>query len=118
MLIDTVALSKEYILKDKYYFKRVRRLGKTFSTPLFFLNIAPCKDARELKFGLIVTTKVDKRAVERNRIRRALSEAVRVRLPKLNRGYHVVIVAKAAAVGKSYQDFDACFAKLLPKTPL
>ena len=113
-----MALPKEYILKDKYYFKRVRRLGKTFSTPLFFLNIASCKDPRELKFGLIVTTKIDKRAVERNRIRRALSEAVRKRLPNMNRGYHVVIVVKAAAVDKGGKDFDNWFEKILPKTSL
>jgi len=113
-----MALPKEYRLKGKYYFRRVKRLGKSFTTPLFFLNIAPSKDPKELKFGFIVSTKIDKRAVERNRIRRLMSEAIRKRLDNFKCGYHIVIIARPAIVGKDTKTIDTWFEKVLLKTQL
>jgi len=110
-----MALPREYRLKDSYYFRRVKRLGKSFNTPLFFLNIAPSKDPDELKFGFVVSTKVDKRAVERNRIRRVLSESIRKRLDGFGRGYHVVIIARPAISGKDTKTIDTWFEKVYPK---
>jgi ribonuclease P protein component len=128
-----MALPKEHRLTEKYDFNRVRRLGKSFSTPLFFLNIAPAKNPQYLRFGIVVSTKIDKRAVARNRVKRLLSEAIikhlaskpshkkqndTLKVVTSSREYDVVIVAKPGIVGKSYEEIADCFNKILPKTPL
>lgn len=115
-----MALPKQHRLPTKYYFKRVKSLGTSFSTPYFFLNIAPSKDSSFTRFGFIISTKIDKRATVRNRIRRLLSEIIRLEiLPKLEgSAYDVVFVARPAIIGKDYEEIAYWVNKILPKTPL
>ncbi len=46
------------------------------------------------RFAFIVSTKIDKRATRRNRIRRLLSESVRHQLPKIVPGLDCVFVVR------------------------
>ncbi len=46
------------------------------------------------RFGFVVSTKIDKRAVKRNRMRRVLSESVRHLLPSLSRCDGIFIARK------------------------
>ena len=46
------------------------------------------------KVGFIVSTKVDKKAVVRNKVARQLREVVRELIPELKTGYSVLIIAK------------------------
>ncbi|MEA5581915.1 ribonuclease P protein component [Nodularia harveyana UHCC-0300] len=49
------------------------------------------------KFGVSISTKVSKRAVIRNRIKRQITQGLHQLLPKLNPGWRVVIVVKPTA---------------------
>ncbi|OGG29916.1 ribonuclease P protein component [Candidatus Gottesmanbacteria bacterium RIFCSPLOWO2_01_FULL_46_9] len=76
----------------------VLRFGKRIPGELFQLIIAPNSsvDSGNLRsrFAFIVSTKVDKRATHRNRIRRLLSESVRLRMESIKPGYDCVFIAK------------------------
>lgn len=56
------------------------------------------------RFGFIVSKKISKKAVERNRVRRLLSEAVRQLLAKTRPGYEVIFLAKKAMVGRGFEE--------------
>lgn len=47
------------------------------------------------RFAFVVSTRIDKRAVARNRIKRLLRESVRHLLPQINTGFDVIILVKA-----------------------
>lgn len=56
------------------------------------------KNEEGLKVGVVVSKKVDKRAVVRNRIKRVILESVRLSLPK-DSGLTLVFYAKKDAAG-------------------
>ena len=63
-------------LKKRAEFLAARR-GRRLNGPLFFIEALERGDAAPARFGLTVTRKVGN-AVERNRIRRRLREAIRI----------------------------------------
>lgn len=58
----------------------------------------------EVKFGFVVSKKVDRRAVVRNRVKRQMREVVRLLVSKeaINPGFLIVLLVKKEIVGKSY----------------
>lgn len=60
--------------------------------------LSPC-------FGISISRKVSKRAVVRNRIKRQLKAVIRHYLPRIEPGWQVVIVVRAAAVECEFDDF-------------
>ena len=79
---------------------------------LKFWRIDPAKYPRrayaadDLKIGFVVSTKVSKKAVERNRVKRQMREVVRLLLQAnaLRPGYLVAVVAKTSMIGKEYHE--------------
>jgi ribonuclease P protein component len=69
--------------------------GRRTATPLFALHWQP--DDVPPRLGLAVSRKVDRRAVGRNRIKRALREEFRHLRGDLPRGRYVVVARHAAA---------------------
>jgi len=58
------------------------------------------------RIGISISTKVSKRAVIRNRIKRQLKAAFRGLLPQISPGWRLVVVVKpSAAKGCDYQQF-------------
>ncbi|MGB8702579.1 MAG: ribonuclease P protein component [Thermosynechococcaceae cyanobacterium] len=57
------------------------------------------------RVGISISTKVSKRAVVRNRIKRQLRAALRRLLPHLDNGWDAVIVVYPQAVQCDYQEF-------------
>ena len=75
--------------------QKVYRSGKTLHTPALVIKFVPGLKSR---IGFVVSKKVSKKAVERNRIKRALREHIRLSLPSLQAGEYM-LVAKPAAAG-------------------
>jgi ribonuclease P protein component len=70
----------------------------------------------ENKYGFVISKRVSKRAVDRNRIKRLLSEAVKINLEKTKgRGYKIVFLAKRAMVGKKMTEVAAEVEQILGK---
>lgn len=64
------------------------------------------------RFGFIVSNRVSKSAVARNRIRRLLREAVYERLSRVNPGLSIVIIGKQKIVGKQLKEIGIELEKL------
>lgn len=80
-------------------FKEVLARGTMYQSPLFGMLVLKSDEKGLTKFGLIVSKKIDKRAVVRNRVRRVLLESVRLKLSEIEDGYLVVFLAKKKLVG-------------------
>jgi ribonuclease P protein component len=73
-------------------FQRIRQEGKVFSGHNLAIAVLKRGDQEESRFGYIVSLKISKKAVVRNKIRRVLKEAVRVR--EIPVGYDCVFLTK------------------------
>jgi len=99
---DFQAVFKEGIRRHSSYFT-LRALKPSFSKKSS-LDTAPettqLTDAAHLestKFGISISTKVSKRAVVRNRIKRQITVALYQLLPRLSPGWRLVVVVKPTA---------------------
>ena len=91
-------LPKSYRFPLSTEFGRIKKEGQMINGSLFGLLIAKGYGTR---FGFVISTKIDKRAVVRHRVKRLLAEAVRANLKKIKPGYDFVFLAKKSVVGKS-----------------
>lgn len=58
------------------------------------------------RFGFIVSTRVHKKAVKRNRARRLLSEAISSFLPKTKKSFDVVVLAKRKIIDADLKEIE------------
>ncbi len=65
-------------------------------SPLLILAWMP-NDVEKIRVGFVVSKRISKRAVDRNYIKRLLSEAIRVYLPRLPIGLDIVVSARQKA---------------------
>ncbi len=84
-------LSKENRLKKKKDFERVFKNGKGFREGFLFLKIIP-NNLGINRFGFMVGKRLSKRATVRNRVRRKISEIVRLKLKDIKHGIDAVFV--------------------------
>jgi len=89
-----VALPTRHRLKKKKEFDLVKKEGKLVRDKLFSILFIKDETSDGPKFGLVVSKKIDKRAVERNRIRRLLAEAIAELLAETDKSLKFVILAK------------------------
>lgn len=91
-------------LRSSADFQRVReRAPRGLATPFFMLSSAP-NGLDHSRFGFTVSKRVARSAVQRNRVRRRLREAIRLRAAHLRPGYDVVLVARAAVLQASWTE--------------
>lgn len=87
-------LAKKYKLTGSKDYARVQDEGKVVQSENFGMAYLNRKDDLPSRFGFVISTKVAKDAVDRNRYKRAMSEAVRIETINLTTGYDVVFLAK------------------------
>jgi ribonuclease P protein component len=79
--------------------QKVYRLGKPAHTPALVIKFVPNRAVGTgvtSRTAFVVSKRVSKKAVERNRIKRALREEIRVNLAKLPKGDYMVMVKPLA----------------------
>jgi ribonuclease P protein component len=89
-------MKRTYRLRRPDQFRRARREGRTFSTPLLLLNVVAGRHKRT-RCGFVVGKQIGI-AVRRNRAKRRVRESVRLALPHIIPGYDVVFVVRSAEV--------------------
>lgn len=95
-------LAKKNRLKNKKDIENVFKKGKTKTGKLVFLKIF--KNNLDIsRFAFIVSTKISKKAVIRNKIKRQLREIVRKNLSNIKSGVDIVIIAKPEIINKYFQ---------------
>lgn len=70
--------------------------GKAVRSQLFTLKYVPNTHRTHPRFSVVVSKKVIKSAVGRNRIRRRIYEYLRLHTPQLNAVYDVVVICTSA----------------------
>lgn len=94
-------LARQYILKGKKNFERVQKEGRVFQSDSFGISVLERGDAEPSRFAFVVSTKISKDATQRNRIKRALGEAMRYERTRVKPGLDVVFLAKAGSAQKA-----------------
>jgi len=97
-------LKKPNRLTQSARFAEIKRKGVSSAHPLMILTKMP-NGLSVSRFGFVVSRRLGK-AVDRNRARRLMREAVRLRLPTLAGGYDIVLVARQQMREASFADVD------------
>ncbi len=115
-------LKKINRISSKKEFQEIKNKGEMKVAELFsilYLNLPPAMAGTSLekgrlnkKFGVIVSKKISKKAVERNQIRRRLMEAVRLKMDIFPEGFRGIFLVKKNILDKKEGEIEACLKKL------
>ena len=107
-------LQKANRLKKKNDFEAVFKKGRSFKNSFLVLKTAPNK-LKETRFGLVVSQKISKKAVVRNKVRRRLSEAIRMEINGIKKGRDMVLIALPGIENKSLLEIKEILASVIKK---
>ena len=105
-------LARQSRLVKEKDFKKIFKRGKSSYAKIFCLKVL----ANELeinRYGIVISTKVSKKAVERYKLKRQIRAAVKELDKKLNRGFDLVVVAYPAAKNQPYEFIKSELGKIL-----
>jgi len=100
-----MALPLKYRLSKSREIEEVLKRGRSFGSGLFQIRFLPAAPGLK-KFAFIVGLKVSKKAVIRNRIKRKISETIRLNILKIKPGYLIVIVVKPQAANEELKKLE------------
>ena len=98
-------------------FDRVFKLGQSFYGQNIGIKVFK-NTKEEIRLGLLVGTKVSKKAPTRNKIKRQIRDIFRKEMPILSRGKDIVIVALRPILNKKYQEIQTDLKSVLKKLKL
>lgn len=109
-------LFRENRLKSKD-FKEIRKGGRFFNEQ--FLSLIKAENnLNQSRFGFVVSQKISKKAVIRNKIKRRLREIIRNNLDKIKKNYNVIFIAKKGIEEKEFKEIKEITEQLLKKARL
>lgn len=108
-------LPKQNRLKKQKDFEKVFKSGKSAKGKYFFLKALPSLK-ESVRVGFVVSKKIAKQAVLRNKIKRRLRAAVKEEMPKFSKRCDVVVVAFPAIKNASYQEIKRDIALVMEKS--
>lgn len=91
-------LSNEHRFHGPNSLRYVYKNGQTVHSRLFNIKYATNERREKPRFAVVVSKKVHKSAVGRNRIRRRLYEIIRLQLPRLHPDRDVVVIVVSGEV--------------------
>ncbi len=108
-------IPKKHRLAKALEVKRTTARGRSFFSP--YAVIKYLSSSSPARLTVVVSTKVSKKAVTRNRIKRVTREEIRKHLPKFQPGEYVIIM-KAAATKIPATELRSSMENLFFKTRL
>lgn len=104
-----LGLSSSYRLKSKKDFAAVQnfvqRHGQRLYSKHFLLLVAQATGDRS-RLGITVTTKIDKRAVVRNRLKRCIREVFRLHRSQFTSKIDIVVIARNESPSLTFQQIE------------
>ena len=110
-------LQKEYRITHKKDFEKIFNDGKGVFTDIMGVKLIP-NNLKYSRFGIIISNKVSKKAVERNKIRRQIRSAIKLNLDKIKRERDIVIICKPEIKKLDYKNIEVELQKILRKVKL
>jgi len=95
-------LERNYRMKKKSSFQTVFAHGKSYTSKHVVIYMFK---GRPIQFGFIASKKVGN-AVKRNRAKRLLREVVRLNLERINIDCQMILIARSAINGASFQEVE------------
>ena len=110
-------LAKKYRLHLDKDIQNILKKGRIYFSPFFNLKILK-NNLSNSRFCIIVSTKISKKAVVRNKIKRQLRSIIQKNITKFSPNYDIVILTKPAITVTPFQDIEKTFQFLLKKIKL
>ena len=107
-------LPKKNKIVKKAEIEKLAKTGKRLSSVFFNIKINNNK-LEQSRWVVVVSTKVHKSAVIRNRLRRQIREIIRNSLMLRLAGKDIMIIAKEKCLGAGYNDLEKILITLLKK---
>ena len=109
-------MKRNFSLTRSTDFKRVRRLGKSYTHPLIVLIRHP-NSIGISRFGIVGGRSVGN-AVKRNRAKRRIREIVRLFMPKISPGWDIILLARKPIAEANFQDITSAVNNLFERADL
>jgi ribonuclease P protein component len=110
-------VQRKFRLTRSTDFKRVRRTGKSYAHP-FVVLMVQASEAPRVRVGVTAGRSVGG-AVQRNRAKRLLREAIRPLLPDLLPGWDLILIARPALLpSKTLQEIRQVLTGLLRRAQI
>jgi len=107
-------LKKINRLKKKKDFEKVLKKGKGFKQDFLLCKIIK-NNLKISRFGFIVSQKISKKATVRNKLKRKLSELVRVKLEKIKNGIDIIFIVFPGLENKDFWEIEGIIKKIFEK---
>jgi ribonuclease P protein component len=109
-------VKRRYRVRSNARFQEIRQKGRSASNDLAVLCALP-NGLPYSRFGFSVSARIGG-AVTRNRIKRQLREAVRLRMAEVAPGWDVIFIARQPIRAARYEQMDRACARLLRRAHL
>lgn len=93
-----MALNRALRLRKSSDFQWVRQQGQSTASRLLILAWTP-NNVSSVRIGFVISKRISKSAVQRNYIKRLLSEAIQPTLADLPQNYDIVLSARFQVIG-------------------
>jgi ribonuclease P protein component len=110
-------VQKRFRLTRSDDFKRVRQTGKSYAHPLVVLVMQANEAKKHLKIG-ISAGKTIGTAIQRNRAKRLLREAVRPLIPSIASGFDLILIARSGLPTSTLADTRSALNNILNRAKL
>jgi len=110
-------LTKANRLNNKKDIEGVLKKGRGFKEDFLILKTAK-NNLNKTRFAFIVSSKVSSKATVRNKIKRKLSELVRIKLKKIKSGTDNILIASPGLEIKDFWETEEIMTQLFKKAKL
>ncbi|MBI2638829.1 ribonuclease P protein component [Candidatus Peregrinibacteria bacterium] len=93
-------IAQKYKIRSKPRVLHILKKGRMFKWGVFYLRSLPNR-AGHPRFSLILSKKIGRKAVERNKIRRRVYEVIRKNFSIISKTCYDVVVLCSARIGKT-----------------
>ncbi len=109
-------MKQKYRLRRSNDFQRVRQRGKSYASPIMVLAFLR-NELDHNRFGFVVNKRLGN-AVKRNKIKRRMREATRVRMLQIKPGFDIVFIARKHINQATFTEIEQSLEHLLKTTNL
>lgn len=110
-------MQRKFRLSRSEDFKRVRRIGKSYAHPLVVLVKQANETSTNIRVG-VVAGKAAGNAIQRNRAKRLLREALRPYLASLGSGWDLVLIARSGLATANLEATRSALLNLLQRAQI